>query len=93
MEFDWTHSAGAASDIPAKEVEESFEDPFSIRIMPEIDQLGGREARYFILGRSISNRAIFSVFWTDGKRYRVVFSRAMTAEEESFYDRKNSDPT
>lgn len=93
MEFDWTHSAGAVGDIPAKEVEESFEDPFSIRIMPELDQIGGREARYFILGRSISNRAILSVFWTDGKRYRVVFSRAMTADEEAFYDRKNSDPT
>jgi uncharacterized DUF497 family protein len=92
MEFDWTSSACADGEIPSKEIEESFEDPFSIRIMPEIDQLGGREARYFILGRSISNRAIFSVFWTDGKRYRVVFSRTMTPEEETFYDRKNSEP-
>jgi len=93
MEFDWTQSPYADGDIPSKEIEESFEDPFSIRIMPEIDQVSGREARYFILGRSISNRAVFSVFWTDGKRYRVVFSRPMTTEEETFYERKNSDPT
>ena len=89
MEFDW--SRFSAEEISRKEIEESFEDPFSIRLLPEIDEAAGREARYFILGRSISNRAIFSVFWTDGKRYRVVLSRPMTAEEETFYDRKNSE--
>jgi len=91
MEFDWSSTSFTPEDIPQKEIEESFEDPFSIRIMPEIDQLPGREARYFILGRSISNRAIFSAFWTDGKRYRVIFSRAMSPDEETFYDRKNSE--
>ncbi len=89
MEFDW--NSFSPEEISRKEIEESFEDPFSIRIMPEIDEEAGREARYFILGRSISNRAIFSIFWTDGKRYRVVFSRLMTSEEETFYDRKNSE--
>ncbi|MEI6034016.1 MAG: BrnT family toxin [Verrucomicrobiae bacterium] len=89
MEFDW--SRFSAEEISHKEIEESFEDPFSTRLLPEIDEAAGREARYFILGRSISNRAIFSVFWTDGKRYRVVLSRPMTAEEETFYDRKNSE--
>ncbi|MFA7233494.1 MAG: hypothetical protein WC076_05210 [Terrimicrobiaceae bacterium] len=91
MEFDWTENSFVPNEISLKEIEETFEDPFSIRIMPEIDEVEGREARYFILGRSISNRAIFSVFWTDGKRYRVIFSRLMTPEEETFYDRKNSE--
>lgn len=91
MEFDWSDTPFVPKEISAKEIEESFEDPFSIRLMPEIDEVAGREARYFILGRAISNRPIFSVFWTDGKRYRVVFSRLMTPEEESFYDRKNSE--
>ena len=53
--------------------------------------MDGREARYFLLGRAISNRLIFTVFWTDGKRYRVIFSRVMTPEEETFYERKNSE--
>lgn len=91
MEFDWTENPFVPGDISLKEIEETFEDPFSIRIMPELDEIAGREARYFILGRSISNCALFSVFWTDGKRYRVIFSRLMTPEEETFYDRKNSE--
>lgn len=91
MEFDWTGTSFTPEDISLKEIEESFEDPFSIRLMPEIDEVEGREARYFILGRAISNRAVFSVFWTDGKRYRVIFARLMTTEEETFYDRKNSE--
>ena len=91
MEFDWTEAPFIPKEISAKEIEETFEDPFSIRIMPELDAIEGHEARYFILGRAISNRAIFSVFWTDGKRYRVIFSRLMTPEEETFYDRKNSE--
>ncbi len=91
MEFDWTETGFLPQGLTTKEVEESFEDPFSIRIMPEIEEVAGREARYFILGRGISNRAIFSVFWTDGKRYRVVFARQMSPDEETFYDRKNSE--
>jgi len=91
MEFDWTDNPFSPEEISLKEIEETFEDPFSIRIMPELDAIEGHEARYFILGRAISNRAIFSVFWTDGKRYRVIFSRLMTPEEETFYDRKNSE--
>jgi hypothetical protein len=89
MEFDW--SGYSPEEFSPKDVEESFEDPFSIRIMPDIDEADGREARYFLLGRSLSNLALFSVFWTDGKLYRVVFSRAMTPEEEAFYERKNSE--
>lgn len=91
MEFEWTENPFVPDDISLREIEESFEDPFSIRLLPELDEDGTREARYFILGRAISNRALFSVFWTDGKRYRVIFSRLMTPEEETFYDRKNSE--
>lgn len=91
MEFDWTGLGFEPEGISRKEIEESFEDPFSIRLMPDIEEVVGREARYFCLGRSISNRAIFTVFWTDGKRYRVIFSRLMAADEETFYDRKNSE--
>ena len=91
MEFDWTGNSFVPQEISLKEIEESFEDPFSIRLMPELDEVADREARYFILGHAISNHAVFSAFWTDGKRYRVIFSRLMTPEEETFYDRKNSE--
>jgi uncharacterized DUF497 family protein len=91
MEFEWINRGAPIGDIPEKEIEESFEDPFSIRLMPDLDSL--KEARYFILGKSISGRCLFTVFWTDGKRYRVIHSRAMTEPEIGFYERKNSDPS
>ena len=91
MEFEWSEHGFVPDEISRKDIEESFEDPFSIRLLPDLEDVNGREARYFILGKSISNRLIFTVFWTDGKRYRVVFSRLMTPEEETFYDRKNSE--
>lgn len=91
MEFTWEHIAFSLEGLTEKEIEESFEDPFSIRIMPEMDEQA--ESRFFNLGKSSSGKGLFSVFWTDGKRYRVVFSRLMTPEETNFYDRKNSELT
>lgn len=87
MEFDWLDTPFDLKSLPPKEIEESFEDPFSLRILPESDH--GEEARYFNLGKSMSGRGIFTLFWTDGKRYRAIFARDMTPEEEHFYERKN----
>lgn len=92
MEFDWTGPFSGSAESPRKDVEESFEDPFSLRIMPDPDELPGSEARYFNLGRAVSGLAIFSVFRTDGKTHRVVFSRKATPEEELFLERKSADP-
>ena len=93
MEFDWDFVPAGLGDVNPKEIEESFEDPFSIRLLPDLDDSSASEARYFILGKSVSGRALFTVFWTDGKRYRVIFSRPMTEAEIGFYDRKNADLT
>ena len=90
MDFDWLDAPFDLRKITPKEIEETFEDPFSIRLMPE--GLGDdQEARFFNLGKSVDDRGIFSIFWTDGKRYRVIFSREMTHEEITFYERKNSE--
>jgi uncharacterized DUF497 family protein len=90
MEFDWLDAPFDLRKISPKEIEESFEDPFSLRLLP--DSVGDDEkARYFNLGKSVSDRAIFTVFWTDGKRYRSILSREMTPEEVSFYERKNAE--
>ena len=90
MEFDWLDAPFDLHTVVPKEIEESFEDPFSIRLLPEA--VGDdKEARYFNLGKSANDRGIFTVFWTDGKRYRAIFAREMTAEELTFYERKNSE--
>jgi len=91
MDFDWINGSATLGDVSPREIEESFEDPFGIRLLPDIDDLSSSDARYFILGKSVSGRALFTVFWTDGKRYRVIASRAMTEAEIGFYDRKNAD--
>ena len=90
MDFDWLEAPFDLRQLPPKEIEESFEDPFSLRLLPE----GGgddEKARFFNLGKTVNDRGVFSLFWTDGKRYRVVFAREMTPEEVTFYERKNSE--
>ncbi len=93
MEFDWDYIPSELGELSTKEIEESFEDPFSIRLLPDFDDGTTGEARYFILGKAVSGRALFTVFWTDGKRYRVIHSRVMTEAESNFYERKNADLT
>ena len=90
MEFDWLDCPFDLHKITPKEIEESFEDPFSIRLLPE-GMEGSESARYFNLGKSVGDRGIFTVFWTDGKRYRAIAAREMAPEEGAFYDRKNSE--
>ena len=90
MDFDWIDPPFDIRKVTPKEIEESFEDPFSLRMLPEIDS-GEQAARYLCLGRTLSNRGLFSVFWTDGKVFRVIASREMTTDESAFYDRKNAE--
>jgi uncharacterized DUF497 family protein len=90
MDFDWIDPPFDIRKVSPKEIEESFEDPFSLRMLPEFDS-GERAARYLCLGRTLANRGLFSVFWTDGKSFRVICARDMTAEESAFYDRKNAE--
>lgn len=90
MEFDWLDVSFDLKIVTPREIEESFEDPFCLRLLPDSEKVSG-ENRYYNLGKAISGRPLFSVFWTDGKKYRVICSRVMTPEETNFYDRKNSE--
>lgn len=90
MEFDWLNAPFDLKILPPKEIEESFEDPFSLRLLPEFDSPGPNN-RYVCLGKTVTAKGIFSVFWTDGKTYRVIFARPMTPEEDAFYERKNAE--
>lgn len=90
MDFDWLDVSFDLTPVPPKDIEESFEDPFSLKLLP--DEPGeSLAARYYCLGKSLGGRAIFSVFWTDGKRYRVIFAREMTASETEFFERKKAE--
>lgn len=88
MEFDWLDAPFDLKALTPRAIEESFEDPFSLRLLPDFDD---GETRFFNLGRSTEGRAIFSVFWTDGKTVRVIAARPMTRDEENFFERKNAE--
>ncbi len=89
MDFDWLEAPFDLKAVTPREIEESFEDPFSIRLLPELGDDLGSKARYFNLGKTITGRPVMAVFWTDGKKYRVISAREMTPEETQFYERKN----
>ncbi len=91
MEFDWLDAPFDLRVITPKEIEETFEDPFSLRLLPDVEIAGEGHARYFNLGKTIGGRGVFTIFWADGKRIRCLLSRPMTAEDLSYYDRKNQE--
>ncbi len=91
MDFDWIDVSFDLGKLTPKDIEESFEDPFSLKLLPDNNDEAGKDARYYSLGRALSGAGIFACFWTDGKRYRVIFARNMTAEEDYFYERKKAE--
>src|SRR5687767_720653 len=65
MEFDWLDAPFDLHKVAPKEIEESFEDPFCLRLLPDGEIAGAGHARFVNLGKSIGGRGIFTIFWTD----------------------------
>jgi uncharacterized protein len=87
MELDLLDVQFDLRNIKPRELEEAFEDPFSVRFLPDNERADG-SSRYYGLGRTIADRYLFFAFWTDGKTNRVVAAREMSDAEQKFYDRK-----
>jgi uncharacterized protein len=88
MEFDWNNPPfNLDSSLTLQEIEESFEDPFAIKMMPDSPRFSV-QARFFNLGLSASGTGIFSVYRTNGKQIRVIYARQFQPEERFFYQRK-----
>jgi uncharacterized DUF497 family protein len=88
MEFDWNNPPFELDgSLTQREVEESFEDPFAIRLLPDSPRFSV-QARFFNLGMSAGGIGIFSVYRTNGSVARVVSARAFEPEERFFYQRK-----
>ena len=88
MEFDWENPSfewGGA--MTPRDVEESFEDPFAVKLLPDSARFAV-QSRYFNVGRSASGIGVFSVYRTNGKQVRVICARPFTQEEQFFYQRK-----
>ena len=88
MDFDWNSPPfGLNGSLTKRDIEESFEDPFAVRLLPDSPRFAV-QARYFNLGMSVKGVGVFSVYRTNGKLIRVVFARPLEAEERFFYQRK-----
>ncbi len=88
MEFDWKNPPfELESSLSQREVEESFEDPFALRLLPDSRRFAV-QARFFNLGMSANGVGIFSVYRTNGKQIRVLHARPFEAEERFFYQKK-----
>lgn len=88
MEFDWNNSPfNLESSLTRQEIEESFEDPFAVRLLPDTPRFAV-QARFFNLGMSAGGVGIFSVYRTNGKQIRVLLARPLEPEERFFYQRK-----
>jgi uncharacterized protein len=88
MEFDWTNPPfNLNNSLSLKSIEESFEDPFAVRLLPDSPRFGV-QARFFNLGMSADGGGIFSVYRTNGKVFRIIFARSFEKDELYFYQRK-----
>jgi uncharacterized protein len=88
MEFDWNNPPFSLdSSLTQREVEESFEDPFALRLLPDSPRFAV-QARFFNLGMSASGTGVFSVYRTNGKQVKVLYARPFESEERFFYQRK-----
>lgn len=88
MEFDWINTPFEdGGPLGPRDVEESFEDPFAVRLLPDSSRFSV-QARYFNLGKSAAGDGVFAVYRTNGKTIRVVQARPFTDSEEYFYQRK-----
>ena len=88
MEFDWKNpSFNLDGSLTQQQIEESFEDPFAVRLLPDTPRFAV-QARYFNLGMSAGGVGVFSVYRTNGKQARVIHARLMEPEERVFYQRK-----
>ncbi len=90
MEFDWNNLPFELDgSIATSAIEESFEDPFAIRLLPDSARFGV-QARFFNLGKSAAGQGLFSVYRTNGKVIRVILSRPFSETEAYFYQRRMS---
>lgn len=89
MDFDWNNMPFDLNEnlISQREVEESFEDPFAVHLLPDTARFSV-QARFFNLGMSSNGTGIFSVYRTNGKMTRIIYARQFSPEEKFFYQKK-----
>jgi uncharacterized protein len=73
--------------LTRRQIEESFEDPFALKVLPDSPRFAA-QARFFNLGMSANGTGIFSVYRANGKQVRILYARQFEPDEKFFYQRK-----
>ena len=88
MDFDWNNPPfNLNTSITIKDIEESFEDPFAVRLLPDSPRFAA-QARFYNVGVAVNGAGIFTVYRTNGKSVRVIHARPFESEEKFFYQRR-----
>ena len=84
MEFDWNNPPFELDgSLTQREIEESFEDPFAVRLLPDSARFGV-QARFFNLGMSAGGIGVFSVYRTNGS-WSAFCTRARSSRKKDFF--------
>ncbi len=86
MEIDIINAAFDLQEITPREVEECLEDPYALRVLPDVDH-GTTSTRYFLIGKTYHNRCLFLSFVTNGKIAKIIFARDAAQMEITHYER------
>lgn len=86
MEFDWSNF-DPSWGTTQKEIEEVFEDPFNLRLMPESNGYSG-QSRFFCLGQDRNGSYLTIIYAANGRTIKVIAARRMSLEECGFYTQR-----
>ena len=86
MEIDVLNPAFDLTQVSPQEIEEALEDPYALRLLPDVDH-GAKQTRYYLVAKTLRDRALFISFSTNGKVARIIFARNSTKMEVGVYDR------
>lgn len=90
MDIDVLNVAFDLRHISPVEIEECLEDPYALRILPDVSHESS-SARYYLIGKTFHARCIFISFVTNGKVARIIFAREATELEQSHYERQQAE--
>jgi len=87
MEIDIINAVFDLKHIKPREVEECLEDPYALRVLPEVEHGGSSSTRYYLIGKTLHGRGLFLSFATNGKVANIIFAREASELEIGFYER------
>jgi len=71
MDIDILNVAFDLTKVKPLEIEECLEDPYALRVLPDVEH-GPKQTRYYLIGKTLAGRALFLSFVSNGKVARII---------------------